>query len=345
MRRKALRTATIVLLAVGVPTAARAQAGMPDPSAMSGVPLASPDVAADSISVRVVRGGFATNLPGVPVEFTVDGRTEVISTDAEGRAVITGLTPGQSVRIVATVDDQRLESRPITVGTASGYRVALVALDPEAAALATEGPGAAGGPVLQGDVVLGPETRIVAEMRDDVLTIWYVLQILNTARSPVDIGGPLIFDLPRAARGTTVLEGSSERATANGSRIIVTGPFAPGETNVQAAFELPTSGPVARIEQQWPAMLQQVTVLVEQAGGFDIISPQVTQKRSMVDQGQPILVGNGPALGSGQTLELQITGLPYHPQWPRYLALTLAVALVVWGIWSAATARPRRVTA
>ena len=194
-------------------------------------------------------------------------------------------------------------------------------------------------------MVLGPQSRIVAEMRDDTLTIWYVLQILNSARVPVDIGGPLIFDLPRSARGTSVVDGPPLQATANGPRIIITGPFVPGETIVQAAFELPTSGSTARLVQQWPATLQQVTVLLEQPGGFDLLSPQITSKETSTDQGQTLLVGTGPALAAGETLELEITGLPFHPRWPRNVALALAGMIVAIGIWAAATARPRRATA
>ena len=40
--------------------------------------------------------------------------------------------------------------------------------------------------------------------------------------------GRIVFDLPREARSATVIEGSSPQATANGPRITITGPFAPG---------------------------------------------------------------------------------------------------------------------
>ena len=76
------------------------------------------------------------------------------------------------------------------------------------------------------------------EFRDDALQVFYVLEIVNTARARVDIGGPLIIDLPdrRAwgggARGI-VVNGDGRRRARH-----VTGPFAPGATPVQVAFRL-----------------------------------------------------------------------------------------------------------
>ena len=76
------------------------------------------------------------------------------------------------------------------------------------------------------------------EFRDDALQVFYVLDILNNARTRVDIGGPLIIDLPTGAGGASVLEGSSPTATVSGDRLTVTGPFAPGITSVQVGFQL-----------------------------------------------------------------------------------------------------------
>ena len=66
--------------------------------------------------------------------------------------------------------------------------------------------------LVPGTVVLGPNSRVVMEFNDDLLQAFYVLDILNTARTPIDIGGPLTIDLPSGAGGATVLEGSSPAA-------------------------------------------------------------------------------------------------------------------------------------
>jgi hypothetical protein len=179
-------------------------------------------------------------------------------------------------------------------------------------------------------------------MAEDRLSVYYLMDIVNAGKAPVDIGGPLTIDLPREARAASLLTDSSKQATVNGARVIVLGPFAPGPTHVRVGFELPTSGGVAHIASQVPAMLPQVIVIVAQTGGLDLVSPQITGKREVTDEGQRLLVGTGPALQAGQTLQIDITGVPHAAEWPRYLALTLAGSIMIAGIWAAATGRPAR---
>jgi hypothetical protein len=260
-----------------------------------------------------------------------------VKTDTEGRATISGLAAGARVRAVAVVDGERLESREAVVAD-SGLRILLVASDPAAAA-------AAAAAATPGTVTLGPGSRIIAEMQNDQLTIFYQLQILNPSAAPVDIGGPLIFDLPSEARGATVLEGSSPQATANGPRLTITGPFSPGVTAVEAAYELPYSGRTARIEQTMPAAWPQVTVIVQQLGGWAIASPQLSSKQDVTSDGRPLILGSGPGLAAGQTFTLDISGLPNRAVWPRNLALALAAVIVAAGLWGALTAAPRRADA
>jgi hypothetical protein len=330
--------AVALIFALLLPGGVLAQQAMPDLKAMSGVPRETPEEPAGVVSVRVVRGSF-NNLANQPVEFTVDGERRVLNTDDGGRARIERLRPGARVRAVTTVDGERLETQEIVMGS-NGVRVLLVATDPDAAKRADEDKALAAATAVKGLVVLGPETRVIAQFQDDRLTIFYVLQIMNSARTPVEIGGPLIFDLPREARGASLLPDSSKQATVSGARVTVLGPFAPGATHVEVAYELPYDGPTARLTQRWPATLEQTTVLVLQTGTLGMSSPQIQNSREMADQGQRVLVGGGPGLAAGQSLDLEITGLPYHPRWPGLIALSLAGAIALAGIWAAATARP-----
>jgi len=321
-------------VASGMPAVALAQPGMPNPKDMSGVPLPVPDAEPGSVTVRVIRGSFENNVPGVPVEFVIDGRTETVITDAEGRALVNGLANGARVRASTVVDGETLETQAITM-TGPGVRVMLVATDPAAGVPVPEAAAA-----VAGTVFIGPDSRVIAEMQDDRLNIFYILEIINSTTTPVDIGGPLALDLPSSARGATVLEGSTPQALANGPHVTVTGPFAPGSTPVQVAYELPYSGPSARLEQVWPVTLQQLNLLVLQIGGLSVSSPQLSSSRDVVDQGQPLIVGMGPAIEGGQSLVLEITGLPYHAVWPRNTALVLAAAIVALGLWAAASPTP-----
>jgi hypothetical protein len=313
---------------------------MPDLRKVSGVPLPANDVAAGTVSVRVVRGSFANNLAGVSVDFVVDGRTRTVKTDDAGRAEVKGLAPGARLKAVAVVNGERLETQEITIGQ-TGVRFVLAATDPDAVAREAENRSLAAGPAVTGSVVLGSGSRIVAQFDNDRLFVFYVLSVLNTARTPVDIGGPLNLDLPKGARGAAVIEESSSQAAARGERVVVTGPFAPGTTRVNVRFELPYSGPVARLSQTWPATLQELQVFALKTGDLDVRSPQIKSKQSVMQEGLPVVVASGPAIARGQTLELEITGLPYHAQWPRYLALGAAGTIVLVGLWAGFAGRRR----
>jgi hypothetical protein len=329
-----------VVLACAV-TLAAAQFDMPDPKKIAGVPLPADDLPSGTISVRLIRGSFEKNIPDTAIEFSVNGTRRTVRTDAFGRAQVTGLARGARVRAATVVDGVRLESQEIVIGD-SGVRLVLVATDPELEKRAEEDRRLAASPPVRGLVVFGPETRMIAEMSNDRLNIFYVLQILNTARTPVDPGGPVIFDLPRDARGLTLLEESSKQATVKGHRVIVTGPFAPGPTMVHAAYEQPYSRDTARIVQPWPANLQNLNVLVLQIGGLDVRSPQIASKREVSDQNQRLIVASGPAIPAGQSMVLEITGLPHHALWPRYIALGLATVIVGAGLWAAVLPARRR---
>jgi hypothetical protein len=244
------------------------------------------------------------------------------------------------------VDGERLETQEVTIGE-SGFRFILST--GASASGVSEGRGGASpggsseGPAVKGAVVLGPESRVIAQFSDDRLFIFYVLSILNAGPSAVDIGSPLTFELPEDARGAAAVEDSSPQATVNGPRVIVRGPFAPGTTRVNVRFELPYSGPVARIDQRFPAPLEQVVVFALKTGNVDVRSPQIAQQRVVTEQGQPLIVGSGPGLAAGEALRLEITGLPYHATWPRNVALTAAGVIVAIGLWAGiATPRARR---
>lgn len=295
----------------------------------SGVPLPANDLPVGSVSVRVVRGSFANNLAGVDVTFVVDGKSTVVRTDANGRAQVSDLPRGAHLQASATVGAEQLQSQAITIAD-TGVRFVLVASADAAAA-----PAAASAPPVPGAVTFGPQSRIVADYSNEQLNVYYALQILNAKTSPVDIGGPLVVTLPTDARGATVMEGSSPQAKADGARVVVIGPFAPGATVVNVAFEMPYDGPTAHIQQRWPVATEGFGIFALKTGDLDLVSSQIAAKQSSVQQGQPLVMGLLPALSAGQTLTFDITGLPHHVVWPRYTALGAAGAITTLGLWAA----------
>jgi len=312
---------------------------MPDPSLVSGKALPDASAPVGTVSVRVVRGIWI-NVTSQPVEFTIDGKTRSINTDSEGRAVVRGLKAGTKVKAATVLDGKRIESESVTLAE-TGIRFVLVGADPDAAAREAEARRLAAAPAVKGVVVLAPTSQVVVELQDDRLNVFYMIEVLNTARTPVDPGGPLVFDLPTGAIGAALMDGSSKQGTVIGPRLTVTGPFAPGTTALQLGFEMPFSGGSVEIAQRWPAALQQVTVVMPKTGVLELTSPQLPTKQNMTNQGQPLIVATGPAIPSGGTLTFEVSGLPHAATWPRNLALTLAGLIMGVGIWAAVFVKPR----
>ena len=336
--RWALGVASL-LLASGIGSA---QINMPDPSLIHGRALPAPELAAGTITVRVVREAIGNNVVGQEVRLTVGGNTRTATTDGEGRAEFPGLPSGAQARADATVSGEALNSEPLTVPSSGGLRVILVAGMKAAAARAQQEAAAeAAAPPVKGVVALGPNSRVAIEFRDDALQMFYILDIINNARARVDIGGPLVLDLPAGAGGATVLQGSSPSATVSGDRLTVTGPFAAGATSVQVAFQLRHDGPDLEVQQTWPVALEQLTVAAQRVGGLSIASPQFsTVGEIKTADGTPFLLASGAAMAAGSTLTIRLSNLPAHSQRPRQVALGLATVIIGVGVWLAFTARP-----
>lgn len=337
--RKNAGAAGALVLAVafalaGGPSSAAAQmagaggSGMPDPRAMSGIPLPSTDAPAGTVTVRLVRASLANPIRQHPVQFVLGGgRSQTVSTDENGRATLSGATPGSVVRAVTVVDGERLESQDFEIPSNAGVILLLTASD-------TGTGGQAAADAVAGSVVLSGQSRIVLEFQNDALQVFYLFDILNRAAAPVKVDAPLVFEMPEGAQNATVLEGSSPQATASGRRVVVHGPFAPGTTSVQMASTMPP-GAEARIRLRLPAALDGVLVIAETVGGMVLQSAQLHEMRESMDGGRRLLVARGPALKAGEILALDLSGLPHHPTWPRNLALALALGLLGAGAWGA----------
>jgi hypothetical protein len=192
----------------------------------------------------------------------------------------------------------------------------------------------AAAPAVKGTVVFGGATRVVMEFRDDRLQMFYMLDIVNNARNRVDIGGPLIIQLPTGAGGASTMEGSSPSASVNGDVVTVLGPFAPGSTPVNIGFVLNYTDPEVTIEQTWPAPLEEVTVAIERIGSTSMTSPQFSETREVAaGDGTPYLVASGPGLAANGTLTVQLANLPVHSRTPVYVGIGLAAAVAAFGVW------------
>ncbi len=313
-----------------------AQVEMPDPSAIAGTPLPAPELPDRTVTVRVVRERMGNNVPGQTVTLKVGSESRTGKTDEQGRAQFDGLAAGTLVQATTTIDGETLTSQEFQVPANGGVRVALIAgIAAAAAKEQSEAEAAAKMPARPGVVEIGPESRIIIEYQDDNLTVFYLLEILNNARTPIDIGGPMLIRLPTGAAGASIMQGSSQNASANGDMLTVTGPFPPGKTVVQLGFSLPQAGANYTLRQTWPAALAQVFVGMEKIGNMQVSSPQLTDVREMTSEGQPFIMATGPRLNAGETLVLNLTNLPAHSTTPRTVALAAAAIMFLVAGWFA----------
>ena len=320
------------LIGLGAGTA-RAQVNMPDPSAIAGQPLPAPELPNATVSVRVVRERMGNNVAGHEVTLHVGSTPRTAKTDAQGRAQFDGIPPGTVVQASTTVDGEALTSQQFSVPGTGGVRVALIAGIATAAARdKAAADAAAREPARPGVVEFGPESRIVIEFQDDTLTVFYLLEILNNARTPIDIGGPLLIELPTGAAGPSVMQGSSPNASVRADLLTITGPFPPGVTAAQVAFTLPQAGAATTIRQRWPAAMAQVFVGVEKIGAIQVSSPNLTGTREMqTENGSVFIMGTGGRINANEELVINLSGIPAHSYAPRNAVLALVVLIFLIG--------------
>ena len=316
--------------------AATGQVNMPDPSAIAGTPLPAPELPDRTVTVRVVRERMGNNVAGQAVTLRVGNDARSGKTDAQGRAQFDGLAAGALVQATTIVDGETLTSQEFPVPAKGGVRVALIAgIAAAAAKEKAEAEAAAKMPARPGAVEIGPESRIIIEYQDDNLTVFYLLEVVNNARTPIDIGGPLLIRLPTGAAGAAMMKGSSPNAGVRGDVLTITGPFPPGKTIAQVGFSLPQAGANYELRQTWPAPLAQVFVGMEKIGNMQISSPQLTNVSERSTDGTPFIMATGPRLNAGDTMVLQLSNLPAHSNTPRNAALIAALVIFAIGAWFA----------
>ena len=323
-------SAVVALLAL---LAAPLSAQMPDPRAMSGIPMPSQDVPEGTVTVRIVRGSITDNLEGVSVELHGAGDVRRAVTGSDGRAAFTGLPVGATVHARALVGGESLTSSPFQVPARGGIRM-LLAASPDPAGDQPEGPAPAPSAPDQGPpLALSPNSRIAIEFSNDILQVFYLLELVNRSGSPITLDRPLVFDLPEGALGATVMEGSTKQATAEHDRVLVTGTLPAGPSDLQIAFRLEPGGGTLTLRQAFPVPTDTVLLAVQKLGAMQVISPQVTRVREAPIQNVMFIVGSGPPLGAGTPLVVTVTGLPHHSRTPLWIALALVVLIVAAGVW------------
>lgn len=327
---------TILVLA---PVAAAGQQ-MPDPAQMAGRPLPAPELMTGTVSVRLVRERMGNNIVDHPILLLAADRQLKGRTDSQGRAQFADVAPGTRVSVQAVVDGETLQSQEFAVPASGGVRVALIAgLEAAAARERVAAEEAAKQPARPGVVVFGGETRIILEFQDDNLQVFYLLDIVNSARTPIDIGDPMVIQLPDGAVGAGAMQGSSTLAMVQGDRIRINGPFPPGTTQVQVGYRFPYSGDRATLTQGWPAAIEQLFVAAEKVGTLHLASPQLTRQQEATAGGSPFVMATGGRVNAGDVLTLHLTGLPHHSTLVRDVGLGVGLLVLALGLWAGVSGR------
>lgn len=348
MTRRLGFVAVVVAVLTTGSSAARAQ--MPDPRMMSGQIMPAPELAAGTVTVRIIRQAITNVVPGVDVELHGAGDVRHATSGPEGRAVFTSVPAGSHVHAVAVVDNERLTSIEFDMPAAGGVRTILAAgvgvgtpVDagavgaPSATPSAPSAPRAAVVPAAEGSLVFSGDTRFAAEFQEDTLTVFYLLDIVNRTQNPVMPASPLVIDLPAGASGAALLEGGSPLAVVKGSRATISGPLPPGVTQVPIAFRLETWTDPWVLEQTFPLPIANVALAVQKLGDMRLQSAQTPTVRETSLQGTPFILATGSSLPAGTALSVTVSGVPHRNRWPVYLTIALAVAIAMWGAWIASS--------
>ncbi len=330
-RLQAIRSAAIGLLALAA-LAGTASGQMPDLREMSGRPLPSSDLAAGSVSVRVVRQTMGNNVPDLQVTLLAGGQEAGRSTtDAGGRALFTGLTPGVLYQVRAVVDGEPLESHGFTLPPSGGIRMLLAA--GLGAGSAAAGGAASAAPARPGSLSLGGQSRLVFELADESVEVFALLDVINNTSAPASLQEPLVFELPVGAMGGTILQGSTAVAKLEGSRVIVPGPFNPGSTPVQFGYRVLSGDGTVRVSQALPLEGPQGTVIVRRFADVEVaVAGERGRREVPIEDRTYRVVTTGP-LAAGGAIDVVLTGVPARSRWPQYVTLGLAAAIAAAGLW------------
>lgn len=314
---------------VGVFLLASASFAQPDPRQMSGIPLPDPQLSAGTITVRVIRGTLTNNVSDHPVELHQGDNVVTVNTDAEGRAQFLTLNPGATVVAATELDGVRLESQSFPVPGRGGVRLMLVGA----------GDSTVDVPAEPGVVTFGADSRVVVELGEETLSVFYLFDVVNPRSVPVVTDVPLTLTVPTGSVATTVLRDSHPQTRSEGTRVTLPGPFSPSNTPLRIAYVVPYSGDTVAIAQALPVDLEALLLIVQKWGAMDVASDQIARRADMTPDGadgETYIFAAGPSVTAGSVLSFEISGLPHHSRVPSTMALAVAFVILGIGVWAGA---------
>ncbi len=241
------------------------------------------------------------------------------ATDGDGAARFTGLAAGTGDGYLVSVkrDGAPTRSRPFALKEKAGSLLVLraVKITRDASAIS-----------------LGRMSHIIAEVKDDQVDVVENLVFINSGDAPYDPGPDGIkLQLPANAEGAQAAPNGPPGLSVDGKLATFKGPLPPGETALTIAFVLPQKGDTVKLRQTVPFPLERVALVTDRLDGMNVEGAGLNlEEREM--SGRPFWVVTGPAVPAGGQIDLALTGLPHASAVGRWIAVVVALLIVVWGL-------------
>ena len=156
---------------------------------------------------------------------------------------------------------------------------------------------------MTGQVALGGETRIVLEPGDEVVDVYYLLDIVNNAQH----AGHARHAVPlrhagrgagHDAHGRLVAAGEDQRSTRDRQRTR----FRPDARRSRWRASSRSASASLDIVQTFPVTLERLAVLVKKVGDTKLASAQIERQQDIPNEGQVIIGAMGGAVAAGQPI-------------------------------------------
>jgi hypothetical protein len=244
-------------------------------------------------------------------------------TDAKGEAKFTGLDakPDSGYLAEAIRDGQRFAGKPFKMKENMGVRVTV---DVRPVSKDVSG------------LHIGPGSHFIFEVSDDVVQVAEVWRLVNPSATAID-PGPNGLHLPLAEHALSSQGGPQNppNVTVAGHEVVVKGPIAPGDTEIQVVFALAYETGSLDFEQHTPLAFDDVALVTEKIEGLTVEGDRLqTEDREL--QGRKLVLSRGPGTSAGGTIALHLRGLPHADATWRYLASAVALLLLgAFGVYAA----------
>jgi hypothetical protein len=292
----------------------------PEGGAADGVARADKKVPPGTVIVRAMNGDAPEAGLEVALGMARAGEGSVKEykgkTDAKGEATFSGLDAKPTSGYLAEVlkGGTRFSSKPFKLQENSGSRVTLdvrpVSHDVKA-------------------LRIGPGSHFIFEVSDDVVQVVEVWRLMNTSSDAIDPGpNGLHLPLPDKALQAQAGPQNPPGFTVNGHEAVLRGPIAPGDTELQVMFALVYESGALDYAQPTPIPFTDVAMVTEKTDGLSVVGNQLSSEEREL-QGRKLVLYRGPGTAAGGTVEFHVRGLPHaDPTW-RYVAVVVALGLLL----------------